>query len=452
MNKLKDLDQFKAWAKENAFIYPSSEIYGGFAAVYDYGLWWKEMVQYREDVVGLDSGIFMHPKTWEASGHVGGFSDVLIEDKKTHVRHRADHLIEAWFLKEKGKIVDMDKKSPEELQQIIDENNIKSPVGNELANAREFNLLVKSNLGTTDASFNDENVSYLRGETCQGIYLNYKNILDTTRMKLPFGIAQIGKAFRNEIIARQFVFRTREFEQLEMQYFHNPENTEKHYEMWKETRMKWYTDVLGIKEESLKFKKHEKLVFYATAAYDIQYKFNSMGGKFDEVEGIHARSDYDLTQHSKFSGKKLEYFDQITGKKYLPHIMETSAGANRLLMMVLDNAWTEETITSGDKESTRIVLQISKKLAPVKAAVLPLMRKPELKELAHKVWNTLKYDGNVQYDETGSIGKRYRRQDEIGTPICITVDYDSLEDGTVTIRDRDTMEQKRIKIEDIKIN
>jgi len=461
-NKLTNLDQFRSWAKENAFIYPSSEIYGGVAAVYDYGpygvlllnniknAWWKSMVQMRDDVVGLDSGIFMHPKTWEASGHVSGFADILVEDKKTHKRHRADHLIEDWF-KAKGETVDMDKKTAEELEEIIRENNIKSPAGNDLTKPRSFNLLVKSNLGTTDSTFTDENVTYLRGETCQGIYLNYKNIIDTTRVKLPFGIAQIGKAFRNEIVARQFVFRTREFEQMEMQFFHHPDDTEVKFDMWMKERMKWLTKVLGITPQRLRFKEHEKLIFYASAAFDIQYQFHSMGDKFDELEGIHARSDYDLTQHAKFSGQKLDYFDQSRNERYIPHIMETSIGATRTLMMILDDAWTEEEIENakGEKD-TRIVLKLKKTMAPIKIAVLPLSRKPELQEKAKTVKKIIQSDYMTEYDETGSIGKRYRRQDEIGTPYCITIDFDSLEDNAVTIRDRDSMKQDRIAISKLK--
>lgn len=460
-SNLTSLEQFKSWAKENGFIYPSSEIYGGFAAVYDYGhygvllknniqrLWEKSMIQDRDDIYLLDSGIFMHPKTWVASGHVGGFADVLVEDKKTHKRYRADHLIEEWFEKN-GKTVDMDKKTPEEISIIIKENSIKSPDGNELTEPRSFNLLVKSNMGTTDASFSDENVVYLRGETCQGIYLEYKNYKDTLRPKLPFGIAQVGKAFRNEIVARQFVFRTREFEQMEMQYFHNPKDKVRLFDMWKNDRMNWLVNMLGISSENLRFKKHEKLVFYATAAFDIEYNFKTLGG-FKELEGIHDRGDYDLTQHSKYSGEKLDYFDQESGERYTPHIMETSVGLNRLLMMVLEDAWHLEEITNakGEKDS-RIVLKLKPSLAPIKIAVLPLSRKSELTNKAKEVFNSLKNSYQLQYDETASIGKRYRRQDEIGTPYCITVDFESLNDNAVTVRERDTMKQVRVNISELK--
>lgn len=460
MKKLENLDQFKAWAKENGFIYPSSEIYGGFAAVYDYGHygillknniqneWIKSMIQDRNDVLLLDSGIFMHPKTWVASGHATGFSDVLVEDKKTHIRYRADHVIEEWFEKN-GEKVDMDKKTPEELDQIIKKNNIKSPQGNDLTEPRNFNLMVRTNMGTTDATLTEENVVYARAETCQGIYLQYKNYRDTMRAKLPFGIAQVGKAFRNEIVARQFVFRTREFEQMEMQYFHKPEDKQEKFEMWKNERMNWHVNVLGINPENLRFKKHEKLVFYASQAFDIEYNYKTLGG-FKELEGIHDRGDYDLTQHSKFSGEKLDYFDQESNTRFTPHIMETSVGLNRLLMMVLEEAYCEEELTNakGEKDS-RVVLKLKKSLAPIKVAILPLSKKTELQEKSFEVQNLLKDKYMTQYDETASIGKRYRRQDEIGTPYCITVDFDTLNDNAVTVRDRDTMAQERIKISEL---
>lgn len=461
MKKFETLDQLKSWAKENGFIYPSSEIYGGFAAVYDYGhygillknniqrSWEKSMVQDRNDIYQLDSGIFMHPKTWVASGHVGGFDDILVEDKKTHTRYRADHLIEDWF-EAKGEKVDMDKKTASELAEIIKNNNIKSPLGNDLTEPRAFNLLVKSNMGTTDSTFSEENVTYLRGETCQGIYLEYKNFRDTLRPKLPFGIAQVGKAFRNEIVARQFVFRTREFEQLEMQYFHNPKDKEALFEVWKEHRMKWLVEELGLDAEKLRFKKHEKLVFYATQAFDIEYNFTTLSG-FKEIEGIHDRGDYDLTQHSKFSGEKLDYFDQDSNSRFTPHIMETSAGLNRLVMTVLENSWVEEEITNAKGETdSRIVLKVKKELAPIKVAILPLSKKVELQSKSLEVQSLLKKDYMTQYDETASIGKRYRRQDEIGTPYCVTVDFETLNDSAVTVRDRDTMVQDRVKIEELK--
>lgn len=460
MQKLKDLEQFKSWAKENGFVYPSSEIYGGFSAVYDYGhygvllknniqkAWEKSMVQDRNDVVLLDSGIFMHPKTWVASGHADGFSDVLVEDKKTHKRYRADHLIEEWFEK-KGEKVDMDKKTSEELSAIITENSIKSPDGNDITEPRNFNLMVKTNMGITDSTLTDENVVWARAETCQGIYLEYKNYIDTLRLKLPFGIAQVGKAFRNEIVARQFIFRTREFEQMELQYFHKPEDKQVLFEEWKNLRMKWHVEEMGINPENLRFKEHSKLIFYATAAFDIEYNFKTLGG-FKELEGIHDRGDYDLTQHSKFSGERLDYFDQENGVRLVPHIMETSVGLNRIFMMVLEDAWTEEELTNSNGEKdTRVVLKLKKSLAPIKVAVLPLSKKPELQELSLKVNDIVKKRYMTQYDETASIGKRYRRQDEIGTPYCITIDFDTLNDNSVTIRDRDTMKQERISIDSL---
>lgn len=461
MKKFENLDQLKAWAKENGFIYPSSEIYGGFAAVYDYGhygillknniqrAWEKSMVQERNDVYQLDSGIFMHPKTWVASGHVASFNDVLVEDKKTHKRYRADHLVEEYF-ENKGEKVDMDKKTPDEIKTIIIENNIKSPEGNDLTEPRNFNLMVKTNMGTTDNTMTDDNVVYARAETCQGIYLEYKNFVDTMRVKLPFGIAQVGKAFRNEIVARQFIFRTREFEQMEMQYFLNPKDMDTKFDEWKESRMKWHIDVLGISAENLRFKKHEKLAHYASAAYDIEYKFNTLGG-FKELEGIHARGDWDLSQHQKFSGTKLEYFDEETRERYIPNIMETSVGLNRLVMMVLEEAYTQEELTNakGEKD-TRVVLKIKKDLAPIKVAILPLSKKPDLQAKSLEVQALLKADYMTQYDETASIGKRYRRQDEIGTPYCVTVDFDTLNDNAVTVRDRDSMQQERIQISELK--
>ncbi len=461
--KMTTLDQFRSWAKENAFVYPSSEIYGGLSAVFDYGPmgvllknniqreWEKAVVQERSDVVQLDSAIFMHPKTWVASGHAAGFSDVLVEDKKTHKRYRADHLVEEWF-EQKGEKVDMDKKTPEEISQIIKDNGIKSPDGNDVTEPRNFNLMLKTNLGSTDAQFNDDNVVYARAETCQGIYLQYKNVQETMRLKLPFGIAQVGKAFRNEIVARQFIFRTREFEQMEMQYFHSPEQTEAIFEEWKQARMDWHVRVLGINPDNLRFKKHEKLVFYASAAYDIEYNFGTLGG-FKELEGIHARSDYDLTQHTNFSGEKLDYFDQEKNVRFTPHIVETSVGLNRCFMMVLEEAWTQEVIKAAEgdvPEDTRIVLKLKKSLAPVKVAILPLSKKPELQAKAREIQNLLKSDVMTQYDETASIGKRYRRQDEVGTPFCITVDFDTATDNAVTIRERDSMQQVRIPVAEVR--
>jgi glycyl-tRNA synthetase len=446
------LDQMASFTKSRGFVYPSSEIYGGFAAVYDYGhygillkknienIWFKSMVQDRDDVYALDSGIFMHPLTWKASGHLDSFNDVLIEDKVTHKRYRADHLIEEYFEK-KGEKVDMDKKTPEEMAKIISENKIISPDGNELTAPRNFSLMIKTNLGVTDGSFSDENAVYPRAETCQGIYLDYKAVMDSLRPKLPFGIAQIGKAFRNEIVARQFIFRTREFEQMEMQYFLHPSDMDAKYEEWKQYRYKWFVE-MGIPEDKIRFKEHTKLAHYASKAYDIEYNFDILGG-FKEVEGIHARGDWDLSQHQKFSGVDLTYFDQERNERYLPNIMETSVGLNRLFLMFLDNAYTEEEV-NGEK---RIVLKLDKKLAPVKISILPLSKKEPLSTIAHEIKNTLRKTYFVEYDETQSIGKRYRRADEIGTPYCITVDFETVNDKKVTVRDRDSMKQDRVEID-----
>jgi len=442
------MEKIVSLAKRRGFVYPSSEIYGGFSAVYDYGplgaelsnnikkFWWKEMVQKRIDIVGLDSSIFMSPKIWEASGHVAGFSDPLVECKNCHARSRADHLLE-----EIGIQAD-EKMSEEEITELFKKSTdkIKCPIcgKKDFTKPKKFDLLVQSNLGSSTGDF--KNPSYLRGETCQGIYVNFKNVLDSTRVKIPFGIAQIGKAFRNEITARQFIFRTKEFEQMEMQYFTSPEDEMKEYKKLKEERWNYYLK-LGIKEENLKWRKHEKLVFYAKEAYDIEYKY-PFG--FEELEGIHARGDYDLTQHQKFSGEDLGYTDQKENKKYIPHVIESSVGVGRILLAVLIDAYTEE---ETDKE-TRIVLKLNKEIAPIKVAVFPLLKnKPELVEKAKEIFTQLSNEYMCDFDDNGNVGKRYRRQDEIGTPYCITVDFETLEDNAVTIRDRDTMKQERIKIE-----
>ncbi|HAL50420.1 MAG: Glycine-tRNA ligase [Candidatus Uhrbacteria bacterium GW2011_GWD2_41_121] len=444
------MEKIVSLCKRRGFVFPSSEIYGGFAAVYDFGplgvelennikqAWWKTMVHDREDVVGLDSAIFMLPKVWEASGHVSGFSDPLTECKKCHSRHRVDHMLEAV-----GVFAD-EKMNQEEVQKIFDENldKLECPKckAKDFTPVRKFNLLVQSNLGNFTGDWTKEPV-YLRGETCQGIYVNYKNVLDSMHVKVPFGIAQIGKAFRNEITARQFIFRTREFEQMEMQYFVHPDDAMKYYDQWKERRMQFYVD-LGIKPENLQWHKHENLVFYAKEAYDIEYNY-PFGWK--ELEGVHARGDYDLTQHAEHSKQKLEYMDQEKNEKYVPHVVETSAGVARTLLAVLCEAYNEEEV-EGD---TRVVLKLHPKLAPYKIAVLPLSKKDELIEPAREILLGLKKIYNVDFDITQSIGKRYRRQDEIGTPYCITVDFDSLEDKAVTVRDRDTMKQERIAISDL---
>ena len=446
------MEKIVSLAKRRGFVYPSSEIYGGFAAIYDLGpygvelaknikdAWWKKTVQENEEIVGLDSAIFMSPKIWEASGHVSGFADPLSECKSCHSRSRVDHLLED---------IDVfadEKMTEEEINKLFGEHKEKikcSKCGDsKWTDVVKFNLLVQSNLGNFTGDWTKEPV-YLRGETCQGIYVNYKNVMDSARVKIPFGIAQIGKAFRNEITARQFVFRTREFEQMEMQYFVKPGEDMEYYEKWKESRWNFYLD-LGIKEENLKWHKHENLVFYAKEAYDIEYNF-PFG--FKEMEGIHARGDYDLTQHSKHSGQDLNYFDPATQEKYTPHIVETSVGVTRIFLALLSDAYTEE--KNGEDE--RVVLKLKPSMSPIKVAVFPLMKnKPQLVEKAREIFNNLKTKWMCEFDDNGNVGKRYRRQDEIGTPFCVTVDFETVEeDNSVTVRDRDTMEQERVKIEEL---
>ncbi|NQT49924.1 glycine--tRNA ligase [Candidatus Kuenenbacteria bacterium] len=449
----KNLEKIISLCKRRGFVYPSSEIYGGFAAVYDYGpygvelknniqgVWWKNMVQDRENIVGLDSAIFMSPKVWEASGHVSGFSDPLSECKKCHTRSRVDHLLE-----EIDVFAD-ENMTEDEINKIFKKNKdkIKCPScgSKDFTDAKSFNLLVKSNLGNFTGKW-DEEPTYLRGETCQGIYVNFKNVMDSSRVKVPFGIAQVGKAFRNEITARQFIFRTREFEQMEMQYFVEEKDATKEYKRWKKERWEFYVNDLGITEKKLRWHEHENLVFYAKEAWDIEYEF-PFG--FKEVEGIHNRSDYDLTQHTKHSGCELNYNDPKTNKKFTPWVVETSAGLTRTLFVVLCDAYTEEKV--GDDE--RVVLKLKKELAPVKIAVFPLLKnKPELVKIAKKIFDNLKTKWVCEFDDNGNVGKRYRRQDEIGTPYCVTVDFETIEkDDSVTVRDRDTMKQERVKIKDL---
>lgn len=448
------LEDIVSLSKRRGFVYPSSEIYGGFAGVYDYGhygillknniqaAWWRHMVQLRDDVVGLDSAIFMHPKTWVASGHVGGFNDPQVDCRKCKNRMRADHLLEAFGINADKATIEYIN---EELDKLKEKKELKctqcgSP---DLTPARVFSLMAKSNLGSPTEELSEENAVYLRPETCGGIYLEYKNTMDSLHPKLPFGIAQVGKAFRNEIVARQFIFRTREFEQMEMQYFLHPDDMKKSYDEWKETRWQWYLDY-GIPKEKIRWYKHEKLAHYASEAYDIEFDFASLGG-FKEVEGIHARGDWDLTQHAKHSGADLLYFDEERKEKYTPHIMETSVGLARLFLMFIDNAYTKEEVNG----ETRTVLKLDKRLAPVKVAVFPLLRnRPELVAKAREIYDSLKGIFMCEFDDNGNIGKRYRRQDEIGTPWCITVDFQTLEDGTVTVRDRDTLAQERVAAAD----
>ena len=469
MSNLDSLDKIVSLAKARGFIFQSSEIYGGLSAVYDYGplgvelknnirnTWWKEMTQRHDNIVGVDAAIFMHPKVWEASGHVGGFNDPMIDDKQSKKRYRADMLIEQYIakLEKDGKQDEADKiqeqldttgtrKSlTEDLYDIIMENEIRSPDSGafDWTEVRQFNLMFKTQFGSTST---EEDGVYLRPETAQGIFVNYKNVLDTARVQVPFGIAQTGKAFRNEVVARQFVFRMREFEQMEMQYFVEPGTDEKAYEEWLEKRLAWHKSI-GIREENLRTAPHpdDKLAHYARAAADIQYKY-PIG--WQEVEGIHNRSDFDLTQHQEFSGKKLEYYDQKNQKRYMPYVIETSVGLDRLTLMVLCDAYREEEV-DGD---SRTVLKLDPRLAPVQVGIFPLIKKPELQEIAHKIEKDLREDFSVQYDESGSIGKRYRRLDEAGTPFCITVDFETIEDDNkVTIRYRDDMSQVRIPIEKV---
>jgi len=448
------MEKIISFCRRRGFVFPSSEIYDGFAAVYDFGPygvelannikreWWQSMTQLRDDVVGLDSAIFMSPKIWEASGHVKGFSDPLTECRKCHSRLRLDSLLE-----EAGIFAD-EKMSEEEINNIFLENKEKIKCPNcgakDFTPGRKFNLLVQSNLGNFTSEFGKDPV-YLRGETCQGIYVNYKNILDSVRVKIPFGIAQIGKAFRNEITARQFIFRTREFEQMEMQYFIKEGDTKKYYDMWREIRWQFYLN-LGINENNLKWHKHENLVFYAKEAYDIEYNF-PFG--FKELEGIHARGNYDLTVHSEASGKDLSYLDPISNQKFIPHIVETSAGVGRTFLAVLTEFYREEKI-AGDKEDSRVVLALPPRLAPIKIAIFPLLKnKEDLVNKAKAVFDSLKKNWRCEFDDNGNIGKRYRRQDEIGTPYCVTIDFESLENNDVTIRERDTMKQERINISEL---
>ena len=454
-----------AHCKEYGFVFPSSEIYDGLAAVYDYGqngvelknnikrYWWDSMVKLHENIVGIDAAIFMHPRTWEASGHVGAFNDPLIDNKDSKKRYRADVLIEDWLAKQDEKIEKAVEKVFDltpfveaqnsgdlgELRQIIVDCEIVCPISGtrNWTEVRQFNLMFSTQMGSTAEG---ANTIYLRPETAQGIFVNFLNVQKTGRMKLPFGIAQIGKAFRNEIVARQFIFRMREFEQMEMQFFVRPGEEMKWWQAWKETRMAWHR-ALGFGDDRYRFHDHEKLAHYANAATDIEYNF-PFG--FKEVEGIHSRTDFDLGNHQKFSGRKIQYFDPETGESYVPYVVETSIGVDRMFLQVMSAAYTEEQLEGGD---SRVVLRLPAALAPVKVAVLPLVKKDGMPEVAQKIVDLLKYDYNVVYDEKDSVGKRYRRQDAVGTPFCVTVDGQTLEDNTVTVRHRDTMQQERVAID-----
>jgi glycyl-tRNA synthetase len=455
--------------KEYGFIFPSSEIYDGLSAVYDYGQWgselkknirdhwWKSMTQLHENIVGIDAAIFMHPTTWKASGHVDNFSDPMIDNKDSKKRYRVDHLIEATAdeLEKAGDetgakklLADMDRLLADNdydgLKQLIQDNKIKCSVSGTVnwTDVRQFNLMFSTQLGSVA---DDANEIYLRPETAQGIFVNFLNVQKTGRMKIPFGIAQVGKAFRNEIVARQFIFRMREFEQMEMQFFIRPGTEDKWYEYWKEARMQWHLG-LGIPASRYRFHDHVKLAHYAKAACDIEYEF-PIG--FKEVEGIHSRSDFDLKQHQEFSRKKMQYFDPEINQNYIPYVIETSIGLDRTVMMVLSEAYAEEDLTKDDKPDSRVVLRFPPRLAPLKLAVLPLVKKDGLPDIARKLMDQCKPHFRCFYEEKDAIGKRYRRMDAIGTPFCVTIDHQTKEDETVTIRYRDSMQQERVPMNEV---
>jgi len=456
-------------AKEYGFVFQSSEIYDGLSAVYDYGqlgselknnlktYWWKSMVQLNENIVGIDSAIFMHPTIWKASGHVDGFNDPMIDNKDSKKRYRADQLIEdkidryekdgktdkaAQLQKDLDDALNADDLA--RLKTIIEEHNIVCPISGtkNWTEVRQFNLMFATQMG---AMADGAEQVYLRPETAQGIFVNFLNVQKTGRMKIPFGIAQIGKAFRNEVIARQFIIRMREFEQMELQFFVRPGTEMEWYAKWKETRLKWHL-ALGADPAKYRYHDHAKLAHYANAAVDIEYDF-PFG--FKEVEGIHSRTDFDLKQHQEFSKKKMQYFDPEINQNYIPYVVETSIGLDRLFLTVLANSLVHEDLSTEEKQDSRVVLKFHPAIAPVKAAILPLTKKDGLPEKAREIMAKLKLDYNIQYDEKDAIGKRYRRQDAIGTPYCITVDHQSLEDNTVTIRHRDSMAQERVAIADL---
>ena len=482
-------------AKEYGFVFPSSEIYDGLGAVYDYAqngvelknnikrYWWEAMTLMHENIVGIDSAIFMHPTIWKASGHVDAFNDPLIDNRDSKKRYRADVLIEdelakfdekinkevakaakrfgdnfdeAMFRQTNPRVLENQKKRDElhtrfekalndndlaELKQIIVDYEIVDPISGtkNWTDVRQFNLMFKTQMGSSADSTMDV---YLRPETAQGIFVNFLNVQKTGRMRIPFGIAQIGKAFRNEIVARQFIFRMREFEQMEMQFFVRPGEELEWFKYWKEARLKWHK-ALGMGDEKYRFHDHEKLAHYANAATDIEFQ---MPFGFKEVEGIHSRTDFDLSQHEKYSGKKIQYFDPELNKSYTPYVIETSIGVDRMFLSVLCSSFEEEKLDNGD---SRVVLHLPRPLAPVKCAILPLVKKDGMPEKAHEIMNMLKFDFACNYDEKDSVGKRYRRHDAIGTPFCVTVDGQTLEDNTVTLRDRDSMQQVRVNINDL---
>ncbi|MBO5975363.1 MAG: glycine--tRNA ligase [Paludibacteraceae bacterium] len=488
-------DVFKklvAHCKEYGFVFPSSEIYDGLGAVYDYGqngvelknnikkYWWDSMILLHENIVGIDAAIFMHPTTWKASGHVDAFNDPLIDNRDSKKRYRADVLIEEQLAKYDEKInkecdkaakrfgesfdremfcqtnarvqdyvqkretlhsrfvAALEANNLEELKQIILDEEIVCPISGtrNWTDVRQFNLMFSTEMGSTsDGAMK----VYLRPETAQGIFVNYLNVQKTGRMKIPFGIAQIGKAFRNEIVARQFIFRMREFEQMEMQFFVKPGTELQWFEHWKAFRLKWHK-ALGLGDHKYRYHDHDKLAHYANAATDIEFE---MPFGFKEVEGIHSRTDFDLGSHEKYSGKNIKYFDPEINQSYTPFVIETSIGVDRMFLSIMSAAYCEETLEGGD---SRVVLKFPAVLAPIKACVMPLVKKDGLPEKAREIMNLLKFDFKCSYDEKDSIGKRYRRQDAVGTPFCITVDHQTMEDGCVTIRHRDTMQQERVEI------
>ncbi|MFW5743750.1 MAG: glycine--tRNA ligase [Spirochaetota bacterium] len=426
----KVMDSIVSLSKRRGFIFPSSDIYGGLSSAWDYGplgselknniqrFWWREMTQLHDSIVGLDAAIMMHPRVWEASGHVENFDDLMVEDTVTNDRFRFDHLTEE------------------------QRNTMTSPAGNPLSAPRKFNLMFKTSMGAVEDS---SQIVFLRPETAQGIYVNFKNVVQSTRVRIPFGIAQVGKAFRNEIVTKNFIFRTCEFEQMEMQYFIHPSEDEQWFEYWRNERMEYYRK-LGIRMDRLRWKEHgpDELAHYAKAAYDIEYLF-PFG--WNELEGVHNRTDYDLSRHSEFSGKDLTYLDDSrNNERYLPYIIETSAGLTRTVLMVLADAYDEEEVGEGD---VRTVLRFHPTIAPVQVGVFPLVKKDGLADLARKIERRLREDFATFYDQGGAIGRRYRRQDEIGTPYCITIDYETKENDTVTLRFRDSMEQVRVPVAEI---
>ena len=456
--------------KEYGFIFPSSEIYDGLSAVYDYGqygselkknirdYWWKSMTQLQDNIVGIDAAIFMHPTVWKASGHVDNFSDPMIDNKDSQKRYRVDHLIEGYAdeLEAAGKkdqadalIASMDallaKNDFEGLKKLIESKNISCGISGTAnwSDVRQFNLMFSTQLGSVS---DEASEIYLRPETAQGIFVNFLNVQKTGRLKIPFGIAQTGKAFRNEIVARQFIFRMREFEQMEMQFFIRPGTQKEWYQHWKDTRMKWHLG-LGISQDKYRFHDHAKLAHYADAACDIEYNF-PIG--FKEVEGIHSRTDFDLRNHQEYSKKKLTYFDTELNQHYIPYVIETSIGLDRTILMLLSEAYQEEDLSTNDKKDSRVVLKFPPMLAPVKLAILPLVKKDGLPEIAKELLTACRKQFRCFYEEKDTIGKRYRRMDAIGTPFSVTIDYQTKEDQTVTIRYRDTMLQERIPLSAVK--